>query len=105
VLLVTGARLGDIFGRRRLFLIGSAGFTAMSAACAVAASPGMLIVTRALQGAFGALLIPQGLGMLKEVIPEEEMPKVFAVFGPVMGLSAITALLIFRLPMQARQEQ
>jgi EmrB/QacA subfamily drug resistance transporter len=91
VLLVTGARLGDIFGRRRLFLIGSAGFTAMSAACAVAASPGMLIVTRALQGAFGALLIPQGFGMLKEVIPEEEMPKVFATFGPVMGLSAIAA--------------
>jgi EmrB/QacA subfamily drug resistance transporter len=91
VLLVTGARLGDIFGRRRLFLIGSAGFTAMSALCAVAASPGMLIVTRTLQGAFGALLIPQGFGMLKEVIPEEEMPKVFATFGPVMGLSAIAA--------------
>ena len=91
VLLVTGARLGDIFGRRRLFLIGSAGFTAMSATCAVAASPGMLIVTRALQGAFGALLIPQGFGMLKEVFPEEEMPKVFAAFGPVMGLSAIAA--------------
>lgn len=91
VLLVTGARLGDIFGRRRLFLIGSAGFTAMSALCAVAGSPGMLLITRALQGAFGALLIPQGFGMLKEVIPEDEMPKVFATFGPVMGLSAIAA--------------
>ena len=91
VLLVTGARLGDIFGRRRLFLIGSAGFTAMSAACAAAPSPGVLIITRALQGAFGALLIPQGFGMLKEVFPEEEMPKVFAAFGPVMGLSAIAA--------------
>jgi EmrB/QacA subfamily drug resistance transporter len=91
VLLVTGARLGDIFGRRRLFLIGSAGFTSMSAVCAVASSPEMLIVTRALQGAFGALLIPQGFGMLKEVFPEEEMPKVFAAFGPVMGLSAIAA--------------
>jgi EmrB/QacA subfamily drug resistance transporter len=91
VLLVTGARLGDIFGRRRLFLIGSVGFTTMSAACAVAPSPGVLIVTRALQGALGALLIPQGFGMIKEVFPEEEMPKVFAAFGPVMGLSAIAA--------------
>ena len=91
VLLVTGARLGDIFGRRRLFLIGSAGFTLMSVACAVAPSPGLLIVFRALQGAFGALLIPQGFGMLKEVFPDEEMPKVFAAFGPTMGLSAIIA--------------
>jgi MFS family permease len=91
VLLVTGARLGDIFGRRRLFLIGSAGFTAMSAACAAAPSPGLLICFRVLQGAFGALLLPQGFGMLKEVFSEAEMPKVFATFGPVMGLSAIAA--------------
>ena len=91
VLLVTGARLGDIFGRRRLFLIGSAGFTFMSAACAAAPSPQLLIVARALQGGFGALLIPQGFGILKEVFPEEEMGQVFATFGPVMGLSAIAA--------------
>src|ERR1700722_16866195 len=75
ILLITGARLGDIFGRRRLFLIGSAGFTAMSAACAAAPSPGVLIALRALQGAFGALLIPQGFGLLKEVFSDEEMPK------------------------------
>src|SRR6204780_4274557 len=71
ILLITGARLGDIFGRRRLFLIGSAGFTAMSAACAAAPSPGVLIALRALQGAFGALLIPQGFGLLKEVFADE----------------------------------
>ncbi|HEX4012047.1 MAG TPA: MFS transporter [Solirubrobacteraceae bacterium] len=91
VLLVTGARLGDIFGRRRLFLVGSAGFTAMSAACALAPSSEVLIGLRALQGGFGALLIPQGFGLLKEVFPEEEMGKVFATFGPVMGLSAIAS--------------
>jgi EmrB/QacA subfamily drug resistance transporter len=91
VLLITGARLGDILGRRRLFLIGSAGFTLMSALCALAPSPTLLIATRALQGGFGALLIPQGFGLLKEVFPEEEMGKVFGSFGPVMGLSAIAA--------------
>jgi EmrB/QacA subfamily drug resistance transporter len=91
VLLVTGARLGDIFGRRRLFLIGSVGFTLMSAACAAAPSPGLLITFRVFQGGFGALMIPQGFGMLKEVFSEEEMPKVFAAFGPAMGLSAIAA--------------
>ncbi|MFL5861331.1 MAG: MFS transporter [Solirubrobacteraceae bacterium] len=91
VLLVTGARLGDIFGRRRLFLVGSFGFTLMSALCALAPSPEVLVTTRALQGGFGALLIPQGFGLLKEVFPEEEMGKVFGSFGPVMGLSAIAA--------------
>jgi EmrB/QacA subfamily drug resistance transporter len=91
VLLVTGARLGDIFGRRRLFLVGSFGFTLMSALCAVAPSAELLIVIRALQGGFGALLIPQGFGLLKEVFPPEEEGKVFASFGPVMGLSAIAA--------------
>ena len=73
VFLITGARLGDMFGRRRLFLIGSAGFTLMSAACAVAPSTTVLIGFRMAQGAFGALMIPQGFGMIKEVFEEEEM--------------------------------
>src|SRR6201985_3037964 len=51
VLLIAGARLGDIFGRRRLFIIGSAGFTVFSAACALAPTIGVLIALRALQGA------------------------------------------------------
>jgi MFS family permease len=91
VFLITGARLGDMFGRRRLFLIGSAGFTLMSAACAAAPSSRVLIVLRALQGGFGALMIPQGFGMLKERFDEDEMSKVFGAFGPMMGLSALAA--------------
>jgi EmrB/QacA subfamily drug resistance transporter len=91
VFLITGARLGDMFGRRRLFLIGSAGFTLMSAACAAAPSTTVLIVLRALQGGFGALMIPQGFGMLKESFDEDEMSKVFGAFGPMMGLSALAA--------------
>jgi len=91
VFLITGARLGDMFGRRRLFLIGSAGFTLMSAACAAAPSMEVLIAFRVLQGSFGALMIPQGFGMLKEVFAEEEMTKVFGAFGPVMGLSILAA--------------
>jgi EmrB/QacA subfamily drug resistance transporter len=91
VFLVTGARLGDMFGRRRMFLIGSAGFTLMSAACALAVDSTMLILLRALQGAFGALMIPQGFGMLKESFEEDEMSKVFGTFGPMMGLSALAA--------------
>jgi len=91
VFLITSARLGDMFGRRRLFLIGSAGFTLFSAACAAAPSMGVLIGFRVLQGAFGAMMIPQGFGMLKESFDEQEMSKVFGAFGPMMGLSMLAA--------------
>jgi EmrB/QacA subfamily drug resistance transporter len=91
VFLITGARLGDMFGRRRLFLIGSAGFTLMSAACAAAPSPAVLIAFRVLQGAFGALMIPQGVGMLKETFAGDEIGKVFGAFGPMIGVSSLAA--------------
>ena len=91
VFLITGARLGDMYGRRRLFLIGSAGFTLASAACAAAPSPSVLIVLRVLQGSFGALMIPQGFGMIKEVFDEDEMSKFFGAFGPSVGLSILAA--------------
>ncbi len=89
VFMIVGGRLGDIFGRRRVFIVGITGFTLASAACALAPSPDVLIGTRVLQGAFGALLIPQGLGVIKNVFPPKEMGGAFAAFGPVMGLAAI----------------
>lgn len=94
VLLVTGARLGDILGRRRLFLVGSAGFILGSSACALANSPGMLIAFRAIEGGFAALLIPQGFGLLKEVFPKEEMSTVLSAYGPVLGLSSVAAPIV-----------
>jgi EmrB/QacA subfamily drug resistance transporter len=89
VFMIVGGRLGDVFGRRRVFVIGIAGFTLASMACALAPSPDVLIATRVLQGGFGALLIPQGLGVIKNVFPPKEMGGAFAAFGPVMGLAAI----------------
>jgi EmrB/QacA subfamily drug resistance transporter len=89
VFMIIGGRLGDLFGRRRIFVIGIAGFTLASAACALAPSPNLLIATRVLQGAFGALLIPQGLGIIKTVFPPSEMGGAFGAFGPVMGLAAV----------------
>jgi EmrB/QacA subfamily drug resistance transporter len=92
VLLIAGARLGDIFGRRRLFLIGSAGFTLFSAAAAVAPDVGVLIAFRALQGGFGALMIPQGFGLLKQVFTDDaELDKAMNMFGPSMGLPMLAA--------------
>ncbi|GAB3873254.1 MFS transporter [Dactylosporangium cerinum] len=87
--LVTGGRLGDIFGRRRMFLIGAAGFTLMSLLCAVAPGPVSLVVFRILQGLAGAVLIPQGLGLIKAAFPPEKLGAAFGAFGPVMGLSAV----------------
>src|SRR3954447_5348186 len=80
--LITGGRLGDIYGRRRLFLIGSAGFVAASVACGLAQSPEMLIASRLVQGGFAAILIPQGFGIVKAVFPPAELPKAFSMFGP-----------------------
>jgi EmrB/QacA subfamily drug resistance transporter len=91
VLLIAGARLGDILGRRRLFLAGSAGFTLFSAACAVAPTIGVLIAFRVLQGAFGALMIPQGFGLMKEVFDGPELGKALGLFGPATGLAMLAA--------------
>lgn len=87
--LLTGGRLGDLFGRRRMFLIGAAGFTAASTLCGLAPTTGVLIAARLAQGLAGAMMIPQGLGVIREVFPPEEMPKAFGLFGPVMGSAAL----------------
>src|SRR5690349_16488291 len=87
--LVTGGRLGDIFGRRRMFLIGVAGFTLASVLCGAATSPGMLIGFRLVQGLFAATMIPQGFGIVKQVFPTNELPKAVGMFGPVIGGSAV----------------
>ncbi|MGH3503412.1 MAG: DHA2 family efflux MFS transporter permease subunit [Nocardioidaceae bacterium] len=89
VALVTCARLGDILGRKTMFIAGMAGFTCMSLLCGVAVSPEMLIGCRVLQGLFGAVMIPQGLALIKAAFPPAEISKAFTAFGPVMGLSAV----------------
>jgi EmrB/QacA subfamily drug resistance transporter len=89
VLLVVGARLGDRYGKRRMFLVGIAGFTLASLAAGLSVDPVMLITARLAQGGFGALLIPQGIGLLIGSFNREQMRGAFSAFGPVMGASAI----------------
>jgi EmrB/QacA subfamily drug resistance transporter len=89
VLLVVGGRLGDRFGQRRLFLIGMTGFTAASAVAGLSPDPGLLIVARAVQGAFGALLIPQGMAIMTRTFPREMLGKAFGLFGPMLGLATV----------------
>ncbi|WNI20457.1 MFS transporter [Streptomyces sp. ITFR-16] len=87
--LVLGGRLGDRYGRRRMFLIGLTAFTVSSLLCAGAPNIESLIAFRLLQGTAGAMLLPQGLGLLRENFSGPELTKVFAIFGPVLGLGGI----------------
>ncbi|MCW3040498.1 MAG: major facilitator superfamily 1 [Solirubrobacterales bacterium] len=87
--LITGGRLGDLHGRKRMFLLGCAGFTFASLLCAVAPSTGTLIAARLLQGALGAAMLPQGFGLMRDVFPPEEIGKAFGLFGPVIGSAAV----------------
>lgn len=87
--LITSARLGDLVGRRRMFLLGMVGFALASLLCGLAPSAGLLIAARAVQGLFGAVMIPQGLAMVKSSFHPDDLQKAFIPFGPVMGLAAV----------------
>jgi len=89
VLLVVGGRLGDRFGKRRMFLIGIAGFGLASVFCGLSIGPTMLIAGRFVQGGFGAVLIPQGAGLLLKTFSGKQFPVVAMVFGLVLGGSAV----------------
>src|SRR3954452_22774728 len=90
VLLISGGRLGDIYGRRRMFMWGVAAFTVASMLCGLAPSPVSLIAARALQGIAGALLFPQVLSIMQVTFPSYERAKAFGLFGTVIGTSSFS---------------
>ncbi|MER5612048.1 MFS transporter [Streptomyces sp. NPDC002215] len=92
--LITGGRLGDIYGRKRLFLIGIGGFTLASALCGFAAGPEMLVASRILQGGTAALMVPQVLSIVHATFPAHERGKVFGLFGAIVGLGAVLGPLL-----------
>jgi len=94
LVLISGGRLGDIYGRKRLFLIGVTGFTIMSALCGAAQSPGMLIACRVVQGAMGAIMVPQVLAVIQVIFPPAERIKALAGFGVTAGLGTVSGPLI-----------
>ncbi|HEX9358498.1 MAG TPA: MFS transporter, partial [Streptosporangiaceae bacterium] len=94
LILITGGRLGDTFGRKRLFLIGVAGFTIMSALCGAATGPGMLIGCRVAQGAMGAIMVPQVLAVIQVIFPPHERIKALAGFGVTAGLGTVSGPLL-----------
>ncbi|GAA3372492.1 MFS transporter [Streptomyces sannanensis] len=88
--LITGGRLGDIHGRKKIFLLGIGGFTLASALCGLAANPEMLIASRILQGATASLMVPQVLAIVHATFPAHERGKVFGMFGAIVGLGAVS---------------
>ena len=89
VLLMTGAALGDRFGRRRMLAVGLAIFVLASAACAMAGSVAWLIAARAVQGAGAALAMPLAMALLSAAFPKEMRARALGIFGSVTGLALI----------------
>lgn len=94
-LLLLGGRLGDLFGRKRVFIVGLAGFAGASALGGAASSFEVLVASRALQGLFGALLAPAALSLLTTTFTDPgERGKAFGVFGAIAGSGAAVGLLL-----------
>jgi EmrB/QacA subfamily drug resistance transporter len=94
VLLMTGAALGDRFGRRRMFVAGLAIFSLASAACALAPNVGALIAARAVQGAGAALVMPLGMTLLSAAYPPEQRARALGIFSGITGLAVLAGPVI-----------
>jgi EmrB/QacA subfamily drug resistance transporter len=88
-LLLVGGRLGDLFGRRRTFLLGMAAFVLASVACALATTGWQLVGTRLVQGAASGLMFPQVLSILQVSVPVERRAKAFGLYGATVGLATV----------------
>jgi EmrB/QacA subfamily drug resistance transporter len=94
-LLLLGGRLGDLFGRKRTFIIGIVGFAAASALGGAAQSFTMLVVARSVQGGFGALLAPAALSLLTTTFTDpRERARAFGIFGAIAGSGAAIGLML-----------
>jgi EmrB/QacA subfamily drug resistance transporter len=93
-LILIGGSLGDVFGERRLFVVGAAGFGLMSAGCGLAPSVGVLISARALQGAFGALLTPASLALIVAAFPPDERGNAIGTWTAYSGIAAVVGPLV-----------
>ena len=94
VFLITGGRLGDLFGRRLLFMIGVAGFTLASVLCGTAGSPNALIAGRILQGLMATAMAPQVLASIRVLFPASEQGRALALYGATFGLANICGQIV-----------
>ncbi|MBI6912031.1 MFS transporter [Pseudomonas palleroniana] len=89
VTLITGGRLGDLYGRGRMFFLGLLGFAAASLMCGLAASPWLLILGRALQGVTAAVMAPQALASVQAIFPASQRALALSLYGAVFGLASV----------------
>ena len=94
VCLVTGGRLGDLFGRRLMYLIGMAGFTLTSLLCGLAPDALTLVIARILQGVTGALIAPPVLAALRSLFTGEEIPWALNIYGTGVGVAVAAGQLL-----------
>jgi EmrB/QacA subfamily drug resistance transporter len=87
--LVTGGRLGDIFGRKRMFQLGVLMFTLASLACGLAPNADILILSRVIQGLGSALMVPQVISIIQVDFLSAEKPTAFSIYGAVVGFAAV----------------
>ncbi|OEJ22337.1 MFS transporter [Streptomyces subrutilus] len=94
VFLITGGRLGDIYGRKRLFITGVLGFTLASTVCGLATTPGMLVGGRLMQGLTAALMVPQVMSVIMTMFEQKEWVVAFSLMGAVLGLGGVSGPLL-----------
>ncbi len=92
--LITGGRLGDIYGRRKMFQLGVLGFVVTSFLCGIATNPEMLVASRLAQGLAAGLMVPQVMSIIHVTFPDKEKGAVFAIQGTIGGLAATIAPLV-----------
>jgi EmrB/QacA subfamily drug resistance transporter len=92
--MVTGGRLGDLFGYRRLFLIGVVSFVVASLLCGVSQSAGELVAARLVQGLTGAIMVPQVLALITAAFPPRERSRAVAWYGATMGFGFVSGQIL-----------
>ena len=92
--LITGGRLGDIYGRKRIFIIGLAAFTLTSGLCGTAPTAHALIAARVAQGLAAAAMFPQVLSIIRVAFPSHEQSKAFGFFGTTLGAASAAGPLL-----------
>ena len=92
-MVITGGRLGDMYGARRLFLLGLIGFTATSLACGLAPTGSALVLARLAQGLTAALMVPQVLATIHKMLPDAARSRAFAIFGIALGLGGVVGFI------------